>query len=79
MYGATLPQTGAGLMIGSVAVGVMQLAWLAVAMAVVGGALITVSKFAPRYAIEPRVYGVNGRRWAFVKNGQVVRWLGRGR
>lgn len=80
MYsGGTLPKTGAGIVIGGVALSTMNLIWLAIAVVVLGGAIITASKFAPRVAIEPRAYGVSGRRWAFVVNGKVKRWLGKGK
>jgi hypothetical protein len=75
-----LPVTGMGVMsIGGIAIGVMNIVWFGIAIVVLGGALITLSKFGPRFAFEPKQYGVNGQRWAFTRNGRVVRWFGGGK
>lgn len=77
MYGNALPLTGAGLTVGGVAVSTMNIVWIAIALVVVGSALLTAQKFGPRIAVEPVPYGVNGTRWAFTKNGKPVFFLRR--
>jgi hypothetical protein len=64
-----LPKTGAGLTVGGVALSTLNLMWLGVAIAVLGGTLITLSKFAPRIAVEPVPVGVRGSRFRLTYNG----------
>jgi len=65
-----LPKTGLGLTVGGVTLGVLNVVWLGVAVAVVGGALITLSKFGPRVAVEPVPVGVSGSRFRLTVNGR---------
>jgi hypothetical protein len=48
-------------------------------MAVIGGALITLTKFGPRIAIEPIPVGVRDSRFRLTYNGRPVRRRARGR
>jgi hypothetical protein len=72
-----LPKTGFGFAVGGVTFGVLHLMWLGVALAVIGGALITVSKFGPRVAVEPLPVGVRGSRFRLTCNGEPVSWRNR--
>jgi hypothetical protein len=74
VYQSMLPVTGAGLAIGGVLVSVMNMVWLGIAVAVIGGMLITLSKFGPRVAIEPVAVGVRGSRFRLTVNGRPVSW-----
>ncbi|MFF5084501.1 hypothetical protein ACFY36_46300 [Actinoplanes sp. NPDC000266] len=73
MYQSMLPKTGAGFAVGGLTLSVMNLVWLGIAVAVVGGLLITLSKFAPRVAIEPIPIGVRGSRFRLTVNGEPLR------
>ena len=72
MYQGMLPKTGAGLTIGGVALSALNLAWLGIAIAVIGGTLITLSKFGPRVAMEPVPVGVKASRFRLTINGRPV-------
>ena len=72
MYSGLLPKTGAGLAVAGLALSILDLMWLAVAMAVIGGTLITLAKFGPRVALEPVPVGVRGSRFRFTGNGHPV-------
>lgn len=72
MYQSMLPLTGAGLAFGGILVSVMNVVWLGIALAVIGGALITLSKFGPRVAIEPIPVGVRGSRFRLTVNGRPI-------
>jgi hypothetical protein len=74
VYQGVLPVTGAGLAFGGVAMSVLNMAWLGVAIAVIGGALITLSKFGPRIAVEPVPVGVRGSRLRVTCNGRPISW-----
>lgn len=67
-----LPKTGAGLTVGGVALSILNLVWLGVAIAVLGGTLITLSKFGPRIAVEPVPVGVRASRFRLTINGRPV-------
>lgn len=67
-----LPKTGAGLTVGGVALSTLNLVWLGVAIAVLGGTLITLSKFGPRIAVEPVPVGVRASRFRLTINGRPV-------
>lgn len=69
-----LPKTGAGLTVGGVALSTLNLVWLGVAIAVLGGTLITLSKFGPRIAVEPVPVGVRASRFRLTINGRPVSW-----
>jgi hypothetical protein len=71
-----LPKTGAGLTVGGVALSVLDVMWVGVAVAVLGGLLVTVSKFGPRLAVEPMPVGVRGSRFRFTVNGKPLRFAG---
>lgn len=73
MYSAMLPVTGAGMTVGGVLFTVFDLVWAGIAFAVIGGTLITVSKFAPRVAFEPVPTGIGSSRWRLTVNGRPVR------
>ncbi len=73
MYTSALAKTGAGATISGVALTAMNMVWLGIAIAVLGGALITASKFFPRIAIEPVPVGVRGSRLSLTVNGRPVR------
>ena len=77
MYQAMLPRTGTGLALGGVTLGVLDLVWLGIAVAVIGGMLITLSKFGPRLAVEPVPVGVRGSRFRLTLNGHPVSWRSR--
>ena len=53
MYTGMLPKTGLGLTLGGVTMSVLNLVWLGIALAVIGGALLTLTRFGPRIAVEP--------------------------
>ena len=78
MYSGLLPKTGAGLTVAGLALSTLNLMWLAVAMAVVGGTLVTLAKFGPRVAIEPMPVGVRGSRLRLTVNGHPVTFRRRG-
>ena len=67
-----LPKTGIGLTLGGVTMSVLNLLWLGIALAVLGGALITLTKFGPRIALEPVPVGVRGSRFRLTFNGRPV-------
>lgn len=69
MYsGPELPLTGGGLLVAGMTL--TQYLWAAVALAVVGGALLTVANLAPRVALEP-IPGAGGhRRLVLTINGR---------
>jgi hypothetical protein len=69
-----LPKTGAGLTVGGVALSVLNMMWVGVAVAVLGGLLVTVSKFGPRLAVEPLPVGVRGSRFRLTVNGKPLRF-----
>jgi hypothetical protein len=73
MYGNLLPKTGFILSTAGVALTVYKATWLIIGLFVIGGALITLSKFFPRLAIEP-LAGTNSEsharwRWRITVNG----------
>ncbi|MEU4162650.1 hypothetical protein [Actinoplanes sp. NPDC026670] len=70
MYQSMLPVTGAGLAFGGILVSVMNVVWLGIALAVIGGMLITLSKFGPRVAVEPIPVGLRGSRFRLTVNGR---------
>lgn len=72
VYQSMLPRTGAGMTVGGIALSVLDIVWLGVAIAVIGGTLLTVAKFAPRVAVEPVPVGVRGSRWRLTVNGEPV-------
>ncbi len=72
MYQSMLPVTGAGLTVGGLAVSVMNVVWIGIAMAVIGGTLITLAKFGPRVAFEPVPVRVRGSRFRLTVNGRPV-------
>ncbi len=72
MYAQMLAKTGSGAAVGGVFIATLDVIWAAIAIAVVGGALVTASKFAPRVAIEPIPVGVNGSRLRLTVNGRPV-------
>ncbi|GIF43508.1 hypothetical protein [Actinoplanes xinjiangensis] len=74
MYQSMLPVTGAGLAIGGIVVTLMNMVWLGIAVVVIGGMLITLSKFGPRVAIEPMAVGVHSSRFRLTVNGRPVSW-----
>ena len=53
MYSNFLPKTGFTLSSAGFALTVYKVTWLAIGVFVIGGALITLSKFFPRIALEP--------------------------
>ena len=65
-----LPKTGIGLTIGGLAMSALNLIWLGIALAVIGGALLTLTKFGPRVAVEPVPVGVRGSRFRVTFNGR---------
>ncbi|WP_305783094.1 hypothetical protein [Symbioplanes lichenis] len=67
-----LPRTGIGLTLGGVTMTALNLVWLGIAAAVIGGTLITLSKLAPRVAVEPVPVGVRGSRFRVTWNGRPV-------
>ena len=67
-----LPKTGAGLTVGGVTLSVLNLVWLGVALAIIGGTLVTLSKFGPRVAVEPVPVGVRASRFRLTVNGRAV-------
>ncbi|GGK89402.1 hypothetical protein [Mangrovihabitans endophyticus] len=77
MYHSALPKTGAGLTVGGVTLAAMNMLWVGIAIAVLGGALITVSKFGPRLAVDPAPVGTRGTRWQLTWNGRPLRRRGR--
>lgn len=74
MYSGMLPKTGASMTIGGATLSALGLVWVGIAFAVVGGALVTVSKFGPRIAVEPIPVGVRGSRLRLTYNGRPVRF-----
>lgn len=72
MYTGMLPKTGLGLTLGGVTMSVLNLVWLGIALAVIGGALLTLTKFGPRIAVEPVPVGVRGSRFRLTCNGRPV-------
>jgi len=70
MYQGMLPKTGIGLAAGGMTLSLLNLVWIGIAIAVVGGALITLSKFGPRIAVEPVPIGVSGSRFRLTVNGE---------
>jgi hypothetical protein len=74
MYQGMLPKTGIGMTLGGMTLSLLNLVWLGVAIAVLGGVLITLSKFGPRIAVEPVPVGVGGSRFRLTFNGEPVRW-----
>ncbi|SNY28923.1 hypothetical protein [Paractinoplanes atraurantiacus] len=73
MYGNMLPKTGVGLALGGLALSALDLAWIGIAIAVLGGALITIAKLMPRrVAIEPIPVGVNDSRLTVTVDGRPV-------
>lgn len=78
MYQGMLPKTGIGLTAGGMTLSLLNLVWVGIAIAVVGGALITLSKFGPRIAIEPVPVGVSGSRFRLTVNGEQVSLRGKG-
>lgn len=74
MYTGMLPKTGAGLTVAGVTLSTLNLIWVGIALAVLGGALITLAKFGPRMAIEPMPVGVRGSRFRLTFNGRPVRF-----
>jgi uncharacterized protein (DUF58 family) len=79
MYSGMLAKTGAGLTLGGVTLSVLNLFWLGIALAVIGGALLTLTKFGPRIAIEPVPVGVRDSRFRLTYNGRPVRRRAPGR
>jgi hypothetical protein len=73
MYTNALAKTGAGITVGGVTLSVLNLLWVGIAMAVVGGLLITLTKFGPRIALEPVPVGVRGSKFRLTVNGRPVR------
>jgi hypothetical protein len=67
-----LPKTGMGLTVGGMTLSVLNLVWVGVAIAVIGGALITLSKFGPRIAFEPLPVGMRDSRFRLTVNGEPV-------
>jgi hypothetical protein len=74
LYQSMLPVTGAGLTVGGIAMSFLNLVWLGIAVAVIGGMLITLSKFGPRVAFEPVPVGVSGSKFRLTVNGRPVAW-----
>jgi hypothetical protein len=74
MYTAMLPRTGVGLTVGGLGLSALNLLWAGIALAVIGGALITLTKFGPRLAVEPIPVGVRGSRFWLTVNGRPVRF-----
>jgi hypothetical protein len=70
MYQGMLPKTGAGMTVAGVTLSAMNLIWIGVALAVIGGAMITLTKFGPRVAFEPTPIGVHGTKWKLTVNGR---------
>jgi hypothetical protein len=73
VYQSFLPKTGAGLTVGGLALSTLNLLWIGVAVAVLGGALVTLSKFGPRVAVEPVPVGLRGSRFRVTVNGRPAR------
>jgi hypothetical protein len=73
MYTNALAKTGAGITAGGVTLSVLNLMWLGISLAVVGGLLITLTKFGPRVAVEPVPVGVRGSKFRLTFNGRPVR------
>ena len=74
MYTQVLPKTGIGVMAaGGVTLTVLNLVWVGIALAVIGGAIVTLSKMGPRVAFEPVPVGVSGSRWRLTVNGRPLR------
>lgn len=72
MYSGVLAKTGAGLTVGGVTLSVLNLTWIGIALAVLGGTLITLTKFGPRIAVEPVPVGVRGSKFRLTVNGRAV-------
>lgn len=73
-----LPVTGAGITIGGIALTTLELTFIGVAIAVIGGALITFSKFFPRVAVDAQPVGVGKGRLQLTVQGRPVRQSGVG-
>ena len=78
MYSGMLPKTGVGITLAGVTLSALNLIWLGVALAVIGGTLITLTKFGPRLALEPVPVGVRGSRFRLTLNGRPVSIRSRG-
>jgi hypothetical protein len=74
-----LPKTGIGLTLGGMTMTALNLIWLGIALAVIGGALLTLTKFGPRVAVEPVPVGVRGSRFRLTFNGRPVTSRGKPR
>ncbi|GLW30055.1 hypothetical protein Areg01_29950 [Actinoplanes regularis] len=70
MYHGMLPKTGISLTMAGMTLSVLNVIWVGVALAVIGGMLITLSKFGPRIALEPLPVGVRGSRFRLTVNGE---------
>jgi len=77
MYSGMLPKTGIGLTVAGVTLSVLNVIWLGVALAIIGGTLITLTKIGPRLAIEPIPVGVRGSRFRLTLNGRPVSFRSR--
>lgn len=76
MYQGMLPKTGLGLAIGGATLTVLHVIWIGIALAVLGGLLVTLTKVGPRIALEPLPVGVRGSRLALTVNGRPLWWAG---
>lgn len=63
MYSNLLPKAGFALSTTGVALTLYKVTWMVIALFVIGGALITFSKFFPRVAIEPLSNSATHGRW----------------
>jgi len=73
MYSGMLPKTGAGITLAGITLSALNLIWVGVALAVIGGTLITLTKVGPRLALEPMPVGVRGSRFQLTVNGRPIR------
>ena len=73
MYTGMLPKTGAGLTVAGIAMSTLNLVWVGIAAMVIGGTIVTLSKFGPRIAFEPMPVGVRGSRFRLTYNGRPMR------
>lgn len=73
-----LPVTGAGITIGGIALTTLELTFIGVAIVVIGGAIITFSKFFPRVAVDAQPVGVGQGRLQLTVQGRPVRQSGVG-
>jgi hypothetical protein len=71
MYSA-LPRTGAGLTVGGVVLSALDLMWIGIAIAVIGAAVLTLSKLFPRVAVDAVPVGVDGGRLQLTVSGRPV-------